>query len=522
MSYSVPTVALDWALAHVRREGDSDFFPPAFEFKAIEAQWAGFRATLAGLDLHAYAPAAPRTVIAPKGYYGFRYVTQLAPGDTLLYLAMLHQAGPLLEAVRVPRDRGIAHSFRLALGPAGELWDPAFDYGSFQKATEQMLDARGVSHVAETDITDFYHRIYAHRLEGALERAMGRGNSLAGAITRFRAALFQRETHRGLPVGPAPSALLAEATIADVDDYLLSCGLKFLRFNDDYRFFCDSEGAARTALRLLAEFLWARHGLTLQASKTSVMRASKYRKVRFPEPKAVEARLADVTHRLFGGKASGPGRKYEELDAGERAEVDRLDLDGLIKQALGQDATVDISLFRLALGRITTLGRGDLANLLIDELPRLFPVIPNVVRFLGVFNALNPADREAVGRRVIAHLRAHAGSGLSDFEAMWLLSLFCDGGWNNVNELAELRIVLRSSDLAQRKVALALGRLPCSPAHLVDFKKHGIADPWVRRAAIFATRSLPPDERTNYWRFLDSQISDPLDRVVLEWVRTTV
>jgi len=519
MSYSVSEASLNWALSHIEREGDSDFFPHSFEFKAIRHDWAEFRTWLHSIDLHHYAPCQFRSVIAPKGYYGFRYVTQLSPQDSLLYTAMMHEAGNALEGLRRPKAEGVVHSYRFMPQPDGAVWDPNFHYGSFHRRTREVIETDHPAYVAETDIADFYHRIYSHRFEGAVQRALPTGHGLFPALKSFRNALFRRESNRGLPIGPAASALFAEAVIADVDDFLRMRGLRYVRFNDDFRFFCGSEGKARQALRDLAGYLWDGHGLTLQARKTTIMPADRYMEWRFPEPRDDLTRLAAITEQLFSGNPYAT-RSYSALDAEEQALVDQLDLEGLISQSLEDQHTVDVNLLRMALARMTALCRADSADLLIQELPRLFPVIPNVVRFLRVFSALGAEERSNVGGRVLNYLSSTAES-LSEFEAMWLLSLFGDGTWNNVEQLAQLKYRLHASKLAQRKIAAAFAHMNCNRAHLLDYK--GVqADEWLNRSAILASRALHPDERGPYWSFLKSQLSRPLDLAVLKWVKSTV
>ena len=48
-------------------------------------------------------------------------------------------------------------------------------------------------------------------------------------------------TSYGIPTGPIASNLLAEALLHKVDEYLLSYGFRFIRFIDDYYFFCSSD-----------------------------------------------------------------------------------------------------------------------------------------------------------------------------------------------------------------------------------------------------------------------------------------
>jgi len=48
----------------------------------------------------------------------------------------------------------------------------------------------------------------------------------------------------GVPVGPLASRLLGEATLIDVDAALALQGFDFVRWVDDFTFFCKSEKSA--------------------------------------------------------------------------------------------------------------------------------------------------------------------------------------------------------------------------------------------------------------------------------------
>src|SRR5206468_1072650 len=81
----------------------------------------------------------------------------------------------------------------------------------------------------------------------------------------------------GVPVGPAPSRLLAELAIDDVDRALKSEGATFCRYSDDYRIFCSSRRRAHEVLGVLANILFENHGLTLQQHKTKVVSVETFR-----------------------------------------------------------------------------------------------------------------------------------------------------------------------------------------------------------------------------------------------------
>ena len=56
-------------------------------------------------------------------------------------------------------------------------------------------------------------------------------------------------------VGSAASRLIAETAISDIDQLLLSEGARYVRYSDDFRFFCNSEAEAYKYLTLIARAL---------------------------------------------------------------------------------------------------------------------------------------------------------------------------------------------------------------------------------------------------------------------------
>ena len=58
--------SLDWALKHLSRFYDSDFFPKLPEMRAVAHHWGTLKSTLLELDLTDYAPRSPAILLAPK------------------------------------------------------------------------------------------------------------------------------------------------------------------------------------------------------------------------------------------------------------------------------------------------------------------------------------------------------------------------------------------------------------------------------------------------------------------------
>jgi len=144
--------------------------PSAFEFDAIRFDWTRLRAELLAHNIHDWRVRPHRSLLTPKARYGFRTITQLDPLDFLVYASLVFEIGPAIEARRVPVADNVVFSYRYKPDASGQLFDPSVDYAQFHKRSSDLME-QGFDYVAVTDISDFYQRIYLHRLEGSLSAA---------------------------------------------------------------------------------------------------------------------------------------------------------------------------------------------------------------------------------------------------------------------------------------------------------------------------------------------------------------
>jgi hypothetical protein len=118
------------------------------------------------------------------------------------------------------------------------------------------------------DVRDCYGSIAPDSVERALAR-LGCDRRATWRVGEFLCELADRGV-RGLPVGPVPSAVLANAVLAGVDDALERAGVRHLRWVDDVVAAAEDTGEAEGILELLGGSL-ASVGLELNASKTRVV-----------------------------------------------------------------------------------------------------------------------------------------------------------------------------------------------------------------------------------------------------------
>ena len=251
--------ALDWSLKHVLAWGDTDIFPDVFEFQAITDDWDNVKTEIQSIDILDWKVRPYRRCLVPKHRFGFRISTQLDPLDFLVFTALIREAGEKLEASRIPIAENIVHSYRFVPDADGRMFSDKYTYRSFQKASHDACETYRPTHVVIADIADFFPRLYNHRIDNALDSALGIRHMHSKAIKQLIGHWAGAYSY-GIPVGSAASRLVAEVTISDIDQLLLSEGARYVRYSDDFRFFCDSEAEAYKFLTLIARSLIDNHG----------------------------------------------------------------------------------------------------------------------------------------------------------------------------------------------------------------------------------------------------------------------
>ncbi len=133
--------SLDWAINHAVTLGDTDVFPPAFEFQAFHYAWPTLQGSLAALDIHARDTRPHRQALSPKGRFGFRIATQLDPLDFLIFAALVYEIGNDPEARRVSTDDGVVFSARFKPGADGAMSATDIGYSQFQERSVDLTNS---------------------------------------------------------------------------------------------------------------------------------------------------------------------------------------------------------------------------------------------------------------------------------------------------------------------------------------------------------------------------------------------
>ena len=515
------SASLDWALRHALSRGDTDIFPRAFEFLAIEHDWETIREYLSGADVLQWDARTLRRCLSPKRKWGFRVATQLDPLDFLIFAALVYEIGQDIEAQRLPYVDSAEHvvaSHRFLPTGDGLLFDENVGYSLFRERSSDLANKAGTTHVVSTDISDFYPRLYHHRVEGALSSATKKNNHVL-ALTNLLSQWNQTQSY-GIPVGPAPSRLIAEISIDDVDKILAAENIPFVRFVDDYRLFAKSDVDGYRKLALLADVLYKNHGLTLQQEKTTIEPVEQFLALNADTPE--RSALGNATN-VFDSVLTEMGIidpysviEYDQLSDLAKGQIDSLNLLSLLNNQMDREE-IDQPTVRFLLARLGQLDSVDAAEIVVQNVGKLFPVFPEVIRYFVRLRSLEEGCRHDIGKRLLEHIDQSPIVG-SAFHRLWLFSLFSQGTeWGNSEQLGSL--YRRYDDtFSRRELTLALSK--SSQAFWFRSRKDDVFElgGWTKRAFLAGASCLPVDERKHWYDFLGPRL-DKLEKSIVSWSR---
>jgi hypothetical protein len=277
------------AINHLGHFSDTDLFPRLPEMRCFVERPGTIAKDCERLNIGQYNPVGVVETLTPKSWLGFRIAHQLTASDNVIYLAALLDCAPNLEAARLPKDDNEAFAYRFAEGESLRIFEPARGYHHW---LAHLSDFGGPENpFAEdrpaimTDISDFYQRIYFHRIENVLQDA-GCPKGPSDLVKKIIKTTRARQSY-GLPVGSTASRLLADCLLNDTDMLLKNMGVKFTRYVDDFRIAVPGGMEAHSILCRLAEHLMVTEGLSLNVTKTKLTTVKEIER-------ASKARLQDV------------------------------------------------------------------------------------------------------------------------------------------------------------------------------------------------------------------------------------
>lgn len=523
--------ALRRAIANVADHGDTDIFPYPLENRILFDKADAVVQLLLERsgDFDAFiSDLAPTTygTLAPVGYTGFRWATQIDPLWNVYFLALAIQLGPKIEVARLPTSANKVFSYRFKDDPSSsDVFETGVGWREFMETAISL--AHQHAFVVSCDISEFYPRLNHHRLENALLRltdSHAERTKIMSILSRFS------ETYSfGLPVGGPASRLLSELTLNQIDRLLQQKGILFCRFADDYFLFAESRADAFKKLVFLSGILQGNQGLQLQKSKTRIMSSSEFHSTNpltgevgetGEDATVVAGRRHIFSLSLHFDPYSPTARDdYERL----RTEVGRFPILDILKSELAK-SRVNIALTRRLIRVLKFISDdelGDAVKTLIDHEDVLYPLYFNVLSAVRTeFSRLDDGAKRYVSDHVVQLINEGHPTMAVDLNLQYAVRLL--GSYNTEEATAVLGKVFdeTTSEPIRADVILIMSKWN-NWVWLSDRRRFFRSmSPAERRAFIVASYYLSDEGR--HWRRHTAREFSPLEELTREWMSERV
>lgn len=539
------------AIRNISTFGDTDIFPFPFEKhifhdkpdllqKALETLHVEFESELSR------NPPDNINTLAPVGYTGFRWATQIDPLWNAYYLALVIEMGPSIEEARIPIKEESVFSYRFIKPDSdGRIFDEKVNWRAFmeksysvaeeaiktaaekKKATRKTAseetneDSSESPYVILCDISDFYSRIYHHRVENALKWLNAKSDIVKRIVDVLQ--VFSGTVSYGLPVGGPASRLLAEISLNSVDKLLRGEGIRFCRFVDDYRIFCSTREEAYQRLIFLSEKLF-NEGLSLQKAKTRILTAKEFMDeskllMRFHQTDEENITEEEKLLRLtihFDPYSDTRVDDYEKL----KKQVSQVDIAGILGREL-EKTRIDPTVTKQAITALRVLEPNQQKTILTsllkhENLHTLAPVFSRLMTVLrGLYLDLDSKTQDIIDESLIELVERSSHIIKIDLNLAYLLQVLRRRCSHRTETLFVKLFRTNTNPLVRREIILAW--ITWRHNHsLTDLKKHFKAlSKWERRAFIVGSYFLTDEGK--FWRKHNDDTFDPGEVVVREW-----
>ena len=512
------------AIKHIGSFGDTDLFPTLPEMKCFVQSATEVATAFSNLTLGNYKPSNCIETLTPKTWLGFRIAHQLTATDNVIYLASIVVAGKNLEASRQSATSMKAVAYRFKDGDGARIFETG---RSFHDWINFLCDFGAVENpfkpeksVIKTDISDFYQRIYFHRLENVLAEANVDPKSAA-----FIKKLIQKVRAKqsfGIPVGTSASRLLAECVLTDTDNFISGLGLESTRYVDDFRILVGSELEAHSAICKIAEHLMVTEGLSLNVSKTKFQTTGELHK-------SAKKRLQDVFTskemmkieryiKLNYGEDQGELDDDAEEDVADSLFIDANDLFDRMKE-ISDVKNVDLSIYKAILRALRFMPDVDLARL-FNEQSELLYFIPRefclLIRSAAAGSSMTDSDLKD---RLIGLLNMPPFADLV-YVRSWILDLFARGPVSaDATDFAKYDF---SRSINEKRYELLLkGKFDDKAYFRSKRAKFSEFSDWEKPAVLLGAMCLPHDEYKTWVDSVSDEIPGPFSKIFANWLKVT-
>jgi retron-type reverse transcriptase len=504
--------SIKWAIDFVSDHSDGDLFPKIIEISAICAKSDEFIKEIENKPLTDFPPKPCRRFIVPKDEISYRQATQLHPQDSLLLSALVYQFGQGIEDRRLGKDKIFSYRFLPTLSDG--LYSNKYAWNEFWKKAYQL------SHSSQTvlylDIADFYNQIYHHTVENQLI-----ASGFPNQAIKWLISLLESTTagvSRGVPIGPHPIHLIAEATLIPIDNSLETSGFNFIRYADDILVFCGSEKEARSTLGIVASTLDRQQRLMLQRHKTKIYTPDDFRNLcrEMIEDRPIdkeEAKLLGIINKYTGGDPY-QSISYNSISHDDWAQFSNEIVSKIVTEYLGQN-NVDYIRLRWFYRRLAQVGHPGAIDVSLERLDSLGPCLANICFYISSIQNIDKEQWKDIGGKLLLLLETEEVK-QNEFFRLSILSLFSRNEF--INHFSHLSKIFNMSDSFARREML----LSAFQNKAIDWlREHKEAfsnmDPWQKIAFLYCASLFPQDEK----KYFINQFGyfGPFEQVLSKWAK---
>lgn len=513
---------LQLAIRNIASHGDTDIFPFPSENHLLHDAPADLVEVLVQVDKEFEDSLSKIPVLTSKnlsavGYSGFRYGTQIDPLWNAYLLALALTVAADLEAKRVPPS--VVFSYRFAPDDlTGSLFDKNIGWHEFQTAA--VTHAGTHSHVLRCDISDFYPRIYHHRLENCLKNGTTKSEA-AKRIMSLVSAIAEGPSY-GLPVGGPAARILSEILLNRVDRLLLSEGIKFCRFVDDYIIFAMDKESAHSALIKLSNLLLANEGLSLQKTKTRILSSAEFLAtsefIESTDDESDEEKTVRTFRRLrihYDPYSPTAEEDYKKL----ADELKKFDIVGMLGRELAK-SRIDEGITRRLISAVKHLDppiQNEAALSVLKSIDLLYPIFPSVMLLC---KSLIPSLDEPTKQKLYETLRKLISSDSYITQVptnlAYALRVLVHDEADEVEFIFASVYKLTTSMLIKRDVILLMAYRNADYWISNCKTNFSTLTEWERRALLMSSYIL--GDEGEHWRKAVKKKLNIYDQIVLKWV----
>ena len=444
---------------------------------------------LAELKLHKLG----HVLIPKKSLSDYRKCALTEIYDEIVYLTLVLIIAGNIEALRINKSENRVFSYRFLPQENKGLFDPQYNYTAFRTEIVKRSSMEKNKVMVECDLSNFYDRLNIHRIESVLRSSNKIDEDIVNMINQILLFWANRDSY-GLPVGSNASRILAEASLIEVDNFLISKKINFCRFVDDYRIFAKDAYTAHSHLAILVHCL-SREGIFLNIQKTRIRDISDKIVVKNNvdiENDKTEENSSDAKEendffqgergKIIRGYSGLIPTKFRELSEKQKEKLSKNDLDILIQNA-------ENSLI-IEPEKITELIKTIVAQERYDRLECIPSILRKFPQFIPYFVdvLLKKGDNleQVIKNNIQKEYEGWFEDDTPEYIQVYLVRLFASDIFNNKEVLLNIfrRLRRNSGDYIGRALLEALdGKL--TRGELLEIREYFYrADNWERRQII--------------------------------------